>query len=394
MTISEKLAKIAENTPKVYNAGYQAAVAHYEEEFSITGKLATYDKGIKGYPYKVTSTIELSESTHTSMVVGRYGKNLFDYTQYPFTNHYISWQSGNVTSSSGYSCTDFIPCSHLVGQTITLNHPPIETGGGNPGMSFYSETFNWLEESCPADIWLGDGGAENGSTAVVPDGAEYIRFSVPRAYADGTQIQIELGDTVTDYEPFNGKTVSNSWSEPVHGGTYDWDTGVLESSYACVKLVDLEWEFHADNGTYSAILPSNLIPDLTRKEEMSCTNTLILSSEDTFDDICNGGISYTSNIFNIDYVAATDTYQIAIYIDEAVNSQDDLQSVLTNMNPLLIYPLAEPKRFYLNPCQVAAIEGNNHLYCSIGNTTVSNRKNIEADMCEIFNAAIMRQSGE
>lgn len=136
--------------------------------------------------------------------VTRYGKNLFDYTQYPFTNHYVSWQSGNVTSSSGYSCSGFIPCSHLQGQTITLNHPPIETGGGNPGMSFYSDTFeNWDASG----VWLGDGGAENGYTAIVPEGANYFRFSVPRAYADGTQIQIELGDTVTDYEAYSAPIV-------------------------------------------------------------------------------------------------------------------------------------------------------------------------------------------
>lgn len=212
-----------------YNTGYRDATNKYRPSFLESGKLIQVDI-VEGYPIKATTTLEESDTGYDSITVGYFGKNLFDYTKYPFTNHYIANGSGIVYGSTGYSCTGFIPCSHLQGQTITLNHPPKEAGGGNPGMGFYSDTFNWVEEALPEGIWLGDGGAGNGYTATVPVGANYFRFSVPRAYADGTQIQIELGNTVTEYEAYNGKEISSSFSSTVYSGTYDWDTGKFTNS--------------------------------------------------------------------------------------------------------------------------------------------------------------------
>ena len=399
MTISEKLTKIAENIPKVYDAGYQAAVDHYEEEFSITGKLATYDKGIKGYPYKVTSTIELPEieSGYTSMVVCRCGKNLFDYTKYTFVNNYIKHDTGTSHGSSTSSCIlDFIPCSHLQGQTITLNHPPIEVEAGNPGMAFYTDTI--------VESYISSGGAQNGYTAIVPDNANYFRFSVPRAYADGTQIQIEIGDTVTDYEPYNEKIVSNSLSlsDAVYDGTYDWDTGVLSKHHGSILLRDLEWNVINPDGVFEATLQNAKTPDGSVQNDSFISGTRIYywhhdanDADGCYDDI------YQNALTEDRYYAIRDNSIVFSY-----REGEDFEAWLGEDDAVLVYPLAEPEKLYLNPCQVAAIEGNNYLYCIaaiegatylyryIGNTTVSNRKNIEADMCEIFNAAIMRQSGE
>ena len=108
---------------------------------------------LEGCRVGVPLDIYVETDNPEGMVVSRYGKNLFDYTKHAFSIGYIFHSDGGVSAnpSSNYAYTGFIPCSHLQGQTITLNHPPTETSGGSPGMAFYSDTFEGA--FCPADIF-------------------------------------------------------------------------------------------------------------------------------------------------------------------------------------------------------------------------------------------------
>jgi hypothetical protein len=251
---------IVANFGQGFNAGSLTALGKYHIEKklttkSIVSKLIIYTQSCKvkisniyvGEGTDATYTPYIADDDFADVELYRYGKNLFDYTQITFTDEYVAIGTGNISESTGYSCTGFIPCAHLVGQTITLNHPPVETGGGNPGMGFYSDTFGSWDAS---GVWLGNGGAGNGYTAVVPEGAKYFRFSVPRKYADGTQIQIELGDTVTEYESYVEPEVFTPMPDGSVTGLTALPTNTI-FAYPRGMVVTAQYAVYATKDTYT-----------------------------------------------------------------------------------------------------------------------------------------------
>lgn len=158
------------------------------------------------------------------------GKNLYDRVAYPLVEGKYITTNGKPTgynATTNYACTEkFIPIDHrLRGKQITLNHPPVETGGGNPRMAFYTAAN---------ENTMISGAGGNGYTHTVPDTAAYMRFSVPKKYADGTQIQIELGTMVTSFEAYRAPEVFQARLPAVsdfYQGYFDWSTGGLYSTH-------------------------------------------------------------------------------------------------------------------------------------------------------------------
>lgn len=171
---------------------------------------------VAGYPLKVTTELPASEEGISEITLTQCGKNLFDYTQYPFINYYYDISSGLLKTSNGYSCINkLMSVGHLKGKTITLNHTPGDMGDwASGGMCFYAG-------STPDTFISGAGG--NGHTYVVPENAEYMGFSVPREFADGKQIQVEIGNAVTEFEAYRGQEYTVEFEKPIfEGGNYVW----------------------------------------------------------------------------------------------------------------------------------------------------------------------------
>lgn len=123
--------------------------------------------------------------------VGNQTKNVYNYEEYPLTQGcYIIYKTGgdsSISSSSNYAATlDFVPIEPNT--TYTLNYA---TGGSNPGIAFYREAN---KESYISGIKSNIG-------FTTPDGANFVRFSVPRN-TDETTIQLEKGSTITDLVPY------------------------------------------------------------------------------------------------------------------------------------------------------------------------------------------------
>lgn len=160
--------------------------------FSESGS-AVRCEPVDGYPLKVVT--ELPE-VGGAITLTQCGRNIFDHTKYTFENVMISKGTGDDANSSGYSASKaYIRVGHLKGQAITLNHPPAEKSANtNAGLVFYDAGQSYIS-------------GDNGYTHIVPDNAEYMRFSIPREWANGTNgtaadIQIELGSAVTAFEPY------------------------------------------------------------------------------------------------------------------------------------------------------------------------------------------------
>jgi microcystin-dependent protein len=153
---------------------------------SETGLVAQCD-AVEGYPLDV----QAKESGEVSgITVTVCGKNLYNAKDYPMTDdRFINNGNGDdTTTTSGYCATlDYIPVSHLVGQKIYLNYRP---GGSAPGMMFYRANKIYMP---------GTGGKGDGIT--VPEGAAFMRFTSLKANKD--EIQIEIGEKATTYEPYS-----------------------------------------------------------------------------------------------------------------------------------------------------------------------------------------------
>lgn len=194
---------------------------------------------VEGYPLKVTT--ELPE-TEKGITLFHSGKNLFDYEQYPFESSYYDWNNGQKVKSNSYSCIEkLMPVGHLKGKTITVNHTTGDLGNWpSGGLCFYTGENTFIREA---------GG--NGYTYVVPENAEYMGFTVTREYADGTKIQIEIGNAKTDYEPYQGQEIysakptdkSHDWGRiPAKAGTNvlfsSVGTTVVEGKADPVAIID------------------------------------------------------------------------------------------------------------------------------------------------------------
>lgn len=179
--------------------------------------------------------------------VKQYGKNLFDYEMYPLINYYWHKTTGKLTTSNSYSCSMLMPCKHLQGKTITQNEAVYDVAtGGNGGVAFYTAntTDGYIE-----------GVGTNEHTYTVPDNAEYFGITVPRAFADGTTIQIEIGDTETAFEPYKEPVVAKSDADGNVEGltTYSTNTLILGETYGHDITMEASYSIEAAGDTFRCI---------------------------------------------------------------------------------------------------------------------------------------------
>lgn len=128
------------------------------------------------------------------------GKNIYDIESYPLTTGQLVYgNTGNTTVNRAFSATlDYIPISKYVGQTITLNKRP---GGDNVGIAYYSENYDFISGTRNIGQVAG-----KPMKSTIPINAVYMRFTVP---ANETEIQIELGENSSSYEPYHEPTTTN-----------------------------------------------------------------------------------------------------------------------------------------------------------------------------------------
>ena len=150
----------------------------------------------------------------------QYGKNIFDYTKYPFVNCYWHRTNGKLTTSNAYSCNDIlIPVEHLQGKTITLNKPlSLISTGASGGTIFFEEN--------DVNTFISGTGTLYG-TFTVPANAKYMGISIPREYASGEMVQIEIGDTETEFEAFREPVVAKATVSGEINGLYTYETNTL-----------------------------------------------------------------------------------------------------------------------------------------------------------------------
>ena len=180
------------------------------------------------------------------------------------------------------------------------------------------------------------------------------------------EIQIELGSTMTDYEPYQGNTYPISLGQTVYGGTLDVVSGVLTIDKALVDLGSLSWSRYSSASTYTY---------RARISDMNATTT----------ERNSGLISSAYTLFYGLQLTALDNNTMLRFGGEVFIRDDrytDATAFKTAMNGVqLVYELATPTEIQLTPTQVKTLLGNNNIWSDSGSVEVEYR----ADTTLVYN---------
>ena len=243
------------------------------------------------------------------------GKNIFDVGTYPFTTGYwVGGNSGALSTNNAYKVTiSYIPIERFAGKKITLNKRP---GGANPGIAFYSDA---LETTFISGVKNNNVQAGTPITVTVPLNAKYMRFTVP---ADATDIQIELGETATSYEPYSSDNT-------FYGGYIDLITGEVWRTYGSIDLGTINYTYASNlgGGAFTGSLPRG---NETAKSKWSgfCNKYKVVNGYNGLTNVPQG----------VGYV-----YYYDIIVKDTNVTLDDPDLIKAAMNGVMLYyELGEP----------------------------------------------------
>lgn len=188
MSIADKLTLIANNMDDVRDAGYKKAMNEFCPPFNEIG-------GIVQFVPVAGSEVEVWHDGDYLVVCG---KNLYNAKEYPMVaNTMVRYGTGAAVASSTYAATvEYIPVEHLRGKKIAIRHCAFSTNGSTAaGLAFYDAEKAYITE-----------GSTREATTTVPINACFMRFSINQEAQYLNEAQIELGNSVTDYEPYIADT--------------------------------------------------------------------------------------------------------------------------------------------------------------------------------------------
>ena len=289
----------------------------------------------------------------TGCNVTRCGKNLFDYSDYTYKEgRYIKYSDGGVGSSANYNCVDsFIPCTHLRGKKISIQ--PTNNTNSTPGMAFY--TSDDASTYIPTSYKMKD---YNGIT--VPDNANYFRFSFP-ATDDKTDIQIEIGETATDFEEYQGEVYAFTFPDEagtVYGCTLDVLSGVLTVDRAIINVADVETINSYGSG--SAKYYYFNVSDVKKAPSTSATPNMISNQY--------AAITPAQATGSGDYKGISAGVNVSQIFIKDINIAD--VTALKAQGITIVYDLAEPVTYQLSAQEVTALIGQNNIFADTGKVSV------------------------
>lgn len=186
------------------------------------------------------------------------------------------------------------------------------------------------------------------------------------------EIQLELGSTATEYEPYQGTTHTATFPSTVYGGKVVWKDGVIKAiiDRAIVDLGSLTWVYNTSftHPIFYAALPTKV---------NNRANTGLCSCYPV-NPVNTTGAQNASTILNDNEIALsinTGSYHLFIR-DESFTSSESLTEFLSGKQ--LCYELATPQEITLTPEIIELLKGNNVLSTDGDNITLKYSADIKA----------------
>lgn len=304
-------------------------------------------------PYENICPIEGWESFEAT----RCGKNLCN--ENTLLNGYIrgavtstGTEIGAFGSSSEWIATDFIKV--LPNTVYTINFTWVMALAA--GLAFYKEPIVNSAISGIPTIQMG----KAPYTFTTPSECNYIRFSSHKE--DDTVMSLELGDTATDYEPYNGTTI------PI---TFPTEAGTIYGGYVDLVKGEIVQEWYTISIDETA--PMRAYNSDARNQGTYCNASYWLSTFNapngasyepySYDGFCDKLVYYENNYAqNSRAMAYNSTVDICL---EGVRSQEDFLAWLTENGPITIcYRLKDPIHYPVSPTVLKTLRGTNNIWSS------------------------------
>lgn len=283
------------------------------------------------------------------------GVNLFNKDNYNVLNGYLD--SGVIISSGSSRSVVWMECKPST--TYAISRKAVAT---NERFG-----FGWTEDVPAVGTSVYGGTSMAISTTVgttitrtLTTGADAKYLAIWLGWTDrdaeAETLQIELGSTATDYEPYQGQTYTADLGQTVYGGTVDLVSGevVVDKKFILVTSVRSVAYSSAKNLYYCVV-------DITNEPSLSDNSGFIISNMFYDGAVAIGEIYITNN----------GKFIVFILPDQTLTTEQLVNSWLANNTLQICYELATPLTYQLTPQQIQTLVGVNNVWSEDGDIELS-----------------------
>ena len=332
---------------------------------TASGSIASFADGADDMPLKscVVSLHPIQEgegdpspenvrpiSGRTGLSVVRSGKNLFN----PNSSDNL-WVGAN-NALIHLSSTKSVTISAKAGQVLTASMSNIRTSSNLLILVFFDIGGNVISRKLVET-------GEKVLTATAPANTASVLCSL-YTYSEAGDVQLEIGSTATDYEPYKGDTYTINWETEagtVYGGVVDVISGKLTVNRGYK-------EFSTANG-WSTLTTENIFRYASLDPAIKTVDTTIPVNAITNE---TNVTRYRYDAMKASYpsISADTTGRLYIAISDDVLTVEQLGTWLQT-NPLQVcYEIAEPFEIQLTPQEVRTLLGENNIWSDGGDMSV------------------------
>lgn len=367
---------------------------------------------VEGYPLRVVSRIEPVQSGsgdpspqnirpitgHTAANLVRSGKNLLDPNKINTTICTFDETTGlwSTTNATGYFR------SLLTGEAGMTSNRDVSKLLKLPSNTYVTIKLNDWSVTLPEGVSASEIDScmryaiynEKGEFVYNPPSAPivstFVTPDIPHCFLDIRRwsvdygvsfrsIQVEIGDTATEYEPYRGEEFSIELGQTVYGGSYDWESGMLTLDKALLTLTGTEnWSIQASTTDHFQV--KTPVGNIFGKNDGICSHFTVVGVVDLTK---LPQIRPSVNTKSLWYEDALGSYgsveEFKMYLAEQYAAGTPVQ---------LCYEMETPVTVQLTPREVLALSGENVLFSDTGDTAVTGRADLAAVMEKLQNAII------
>ena len=193
-------------------------------------------------------------------------------------------------------------------------------------------------------------------------------------------IQLELGNVSTEYEPYHGQTYTLDWSDTlgtIYGGYVDLVTGTLTKTW---DIITYDGVNNKCIGAYSNST-ANLFGGLAPIKIGSTVNNFLCANRKT---MYMTNTTDVTDFFTVYAAPVSNNYYLILLCDELSNYEEITNAQKINLtnemlaeNPvIIIYPLKTPVTYQLTSQQFSTLIGQNNIWSN------ADRVEVEYDLAE------------
>lgn len=258
----------------------------------------------------------------------------------------------NICPISGWSEANVTRCGKNLAVTQSNN---TVIGYAKKGQT-YTVSFNATNKG--ANIYKNNISGEQIATGVNP-----LTFTADEDFnvyfnawiSNFTELQLELGNTATAYEPYNGHTTTISWEDEVgtvYGGKLDVVSGVLTVDKAIVTYDGSEtWQMTGGTGYYQF--------NKNQTDALNSVNAIC----DKFEKISTTERSQKSGLVSY---ASDKLMRFSLITVFGISTVEQWKTWLASNNVQVVYELETPQTIQLTPTEVKSLLATNNIFADTG----------------------------